>query len=232
MRDTAGEEITMAIIDGTDWDDDLFGFDTHDDIYGYGGDDVIYGYGGDDDIYGGSHNDWIAGGYGADRLFGQSGHDDLYGQAGQDDLYGGSGHDDLYGGSGNDWLIGGTGSDYLAGGSGSDRFFFSRGTSGLSTQTADVIADWNGAYDVVDMTIRGTFTNYRETSTTATSVGAAAAVADWWYSDADVNHVFLYNSDLDRGFLISDLNNDGVFETGVVLKKAGYASDFSYLDIL
>jgi len=213
----------MAFIQGTDLDDDIFGFDEDDDIYGYAG---------DDDIFGGFGDDWVAAGFGADVVYGQSGNDDLYGQAGQDDLYGGSGNDALYGGSGNDWLIGGSGRDYLAGGSGADRFVFTRGSSGISSFTADVIADWNGAYDFVDMPIRGTAANYVEASTAVTTISGAAAEAEYWYSDLGVNHVFLYNSTIDRGFLLSDLNNDTVFETGVVLKKAGYASDFSYFDII
>ena len=35
-------------------------------------------------------------------------------------------------------------------------------------------------------------------------------------------------SDTDRGFLVSDLNADGYFETGVVLKNAGLASDMRF----
>jgi hypothetical protein len=222
----------MALIYGTVLDDDLFGFDEDDEIYGYDGDDDIYGYAGDDDLFGGFGSDWFAAGFGADVVYGQSGNDDLYGQAGQDDLYGGSGHDDLYGGSGNDWLIGGTGSDRLAGGSGSDRFFVTRGTSGTTSGTADVITDWNAAFDFVDMPIRGTSANYGEASTNATTIAGAAAEVEFEYSDLGLNHIFLFNSEVDRGFLLSDLNNDTVFETGVVLNKAGFATDFSYFDII
>ena len=231
----------MAFIYGTEFDDDLFGFNEDDDIYGYGGEDDIYGYAGDDDIFGGSGddwvaagfgNDWIAAGFGDDVVYGQGGNDDLYGQAGQDDLYGGSGRDDLYGGSGNDWLIGGTGSDRLAGGSGADRFIFTRGSSGIQSFSADVIVDWNPAYDFVDMPIRGTSANYGEAMTDETSIAGAAAEVNFDYPDLGLNHVFLFNSEIDRGFLLSDLNNDTVFETGVVLNKRGYASDFSYLDII
>jgi hypothetical protein len=41
--------------------------------------------------------------------------------------------------------------------------------------------------------------------------------------------VFLFNPDTDTGYLVSDLNSDGAFDTGVVLKNAGLASDMSYL---
>jgi hypothetical protein len=44
--------------------------------------------------------------------------------------------------------------------------------------------------------------------------------------------VFLHNPSIDTGFLISDLNGDGAFDTGVVLKRAGYASDFDFFNIV
>jgi Ca2+-binding RTX toxin-like protein len=239
----------MLIIDEPDWDY-IYGLDTMDYIYGQDTIDYIYGYGGDDYIYSGYGNDWASGGYGVDIIYGQFGNDTLYGEEGVDYLYGGSGGDKLYGGTGednlygesgtdrlyggieNDCLYGGGGKDYLSGGSGSDTFFFTKGTSRLSSTTADVITDWNGALDFIDMPFRGTYANYDEASTTATSIAQAAAQANIWFPDPSVQHVFLYNPDIDKGFLISDLNRDGAFETGVVLNRAGYASDFDYFNIL
>ncbi len=200
----------MAIVDGTNWHDDIDGSDFLDDIYGYNGDDLIYGFGGDDYLNGGA------------------GHDDLYGGDGWDDLYGGSGLDYLSGGFGDDLLVGGVGRDTLAGGAGEDVFSFTKGSSGLSTSTADTITDWNRTYDSIDMTIKGTRSNYREVSTDALSIATAASDADYLYGDTNVRHVFLFNPDTDKGFLVSDLNADGFFETGVVLKNAGLASDMRY----
>jgi Ca2+-binding RTX toxin-like protein len=219
-------------ISGSDFDDNLNGSYDVDYIYGYDGDDLIQGSDGDDDIYGGFDHDTIYGGFGADYLIGGAGHDDLYGSAGFDDLYGGSGLDYLSGGSGDDLLSGGSGRDTLSGGSGEDEFVFTRGTSGLTTSTADTITDWNRRYDSIDMTIKGTSRNYREVSTDATSIATAASDADYLYGDTSVRHVFLYNSEIDRGFVVSDLNADGRFETGVVLKNAGLASDMNYLYII
>lgn len=222
----------MATIYGTKRNDDLFG-----DVWGYAEDDIIYGYAGDDlidggywndDLYGGNGNDTLYGYYGDDILFGDAGNDTLNGEAGWDDLYGGAGADNLSGGSGEDWLSGGAGKDNLWGGSESDVFAFTRNTSGITTATADVIRDWNAANDWVDMPIIGTARNYRETSTSATSIEAAAALAESTYTDPRIAHVFLYNSSTDTGYLLSDLNNDDRFETGVVLRNAGFASDFDY----
>ena len=213
----------MVIIDGTIFDDDIPGTIYSDDIEGFEGDDLIDGYGG---------NDIVSGSFGDDTIDGGSGHDDLYGGSGWDDLYGGSGHDYLSGGSGDDLLSGGIGRDTLIGGSGEDLFVFAKGTSGLSASTADTIRDWNRSDDWIDMTVRGTSGNYREAKTSATSIASALIRAEDLYPSAKIKHVFLYNSKTDTGYLISDLNSDGRFDTGVVLKNAGLASDMSYAYII
>jgi Ca2+-binding RTX toxin-like protein len=213
----------MVIFDGTDYDDDIDGSIYADDIEGYDGDDLINGFEG---------NDILSGSFGDDTLFGGYGHDDLYGGSGWDDLYGGSGLDYLSGGSGDDLLSGGLGRDTLVGGSGEDLFVFTKGTSGLSTSTVDTITDWNRSDDWIDMTVRGTAGNYREAKTSATSIGSALIRAEDLFPSASIKHVFLYNSKTDTGYLVSDLNSDGQFDTGVVLKNAGLASDMSYTYII
>ena len=213
----------MVIFDGTDYDDDIDGSIYSDDIEGYDGDDLINGFEG---------NDILSGSFGDDTLFGGYGHDDLYGGSGWDDLYGGSGLDYLSGGSGDDLLSGGLGRDTLIGGSGEDLFVFTKGTSGLSTSTADTIRDWNRLDDWIDMTVKGTAGNYREAKTSATSISSALIRAEDLFPSASIKHVFLYNSKTDTGYLVSDLNSDGQFDTGVVLKNAGLASDMSYTYII
>ena len=52
------------------------------------------------------------------------------------------------------------------------------------------------------------------------------------FAHTSISHVFLYNSSTDTGYLLSDLNNDDRFETGVMMKNAGFASDFSYSHII
>lgn len=213
----------MVIIDGTDYDDDIDGSIYADDVEGYDGDDLINGFEG---------SDILSGSFGGDTLFGGYGSDDLYGGSGWDDLYGGSGHNYLSGGSGDDLLSGGIGRDTLIGGSGEDLFVFTKGFSGLSASTADTIRDWNRSDDWIDMTVRGTSANYREAKTSATSIASALNRAEDLYPSASVKHVFLYNSKTDTGYLVSDLNSDGRFDTGVVLKNAGLASDMSYAYII
>jgi len=212
--------------------DIVYGYDGDDRIYGYEGHDDLYGGNGHDSIYGGTGDDYVSGGAGSDYLSGGTGADDLYGGSGNDDLYGGSGLDYLSGGTGNDLLSGGTGRDTMAGGAGEDIFVFKKGDSGLTTSTADVITDWNRSYDWMDMTVKGTSGNYRERSTTATSIATALDDAEYYFPQTSIKHVFLYNTSIDTGYLISDLNSDGQFDTGIVLKNAGLASDMSYQYII
>ena len=117
-----------------DEDEDEQEDEDDDDILCGGDDDDVKGGVGDDDIYGGRGDDSLSGGADDDLLCGEDGHDDLYGSSGKDDLRGGAGRDDLYGGSGR---------DVLRGGNGFDKFIFkSKGDSGVTAATCDVITDF------------------------------------------------------------------------------------------
>jgi Ca2+-binding RTX toxin-like protein len=131
----------MAIINGTDGNDNLVGTSDNDTIYGYNGADKITGGAGNDRLIPGNGNDILYGGDGNDELngyltgshlatfwnstgnltmYGEDGNDVLIGDTGNDSLSGGTGNDELYGGSGNDSLNGGDGVDYVTGGNGDD----------------------------------------------------------------------------------------------------------------
>jgi len=79
------------------------------------------------------------------------------------------------------------------------------------------------------MPIAGTAANYSEHSTTLTSISSVAAHANTNHT-ADT-YVFLYNSVNDTGYLVADLDNNNVFETGVILAGAGSAADLNWSDI-
>ncbi len=66
-------------INGTAWNDT---------VYGWGGDDVINGGDGADIVYGGGGNDTIRGGAGRDALYGDHGNDTLWGGDGNDVIEG------------------------------------------------------------------------------------------------------------------------------------------------
>jgi Ca2+-binding RTX toxin-like protein len=144
------EDIQMAKIHGTYFDDHLIGTKSGDDIEGRRGDDAIWGYGGNDDIegnrgndklYGGNGNDHLEGNEGNDKLYGGSGNDELEGGSGNDKLFGGAGDDDIEGGSGKDVLDGGRGRNELEGGLGADTFIFRFGITKID--------DFNPGKDVI-----------------------------------------------------------------------------------
>ena len=88
----------MAVTDGTNGDDFLFGTEEGDTIRGLAGNDIITGVGGNDLLDGGDDNDQLSGGGGDDVLLGGNGTDTLAGDsnfepAGVDTLTGGSGGD-------------------------------------------------------------------------------------------------------------------------------------------
>jgi hypothetical protein len=87
-----------------------------DQIWGTSGKDLILGYEGNDDIKGFEGDDVLCGGEGADGLNGGSGHDQLFGAEGRDLIFGNSGSDTIIGGDGVDGLFGGDGSDAITGG--------------------------------------------------------------------------------------------------------------------
>ncbi len=146
-------------------------------------------------------------------------------------LRGLEGNDTVSGGLGEDTLAGGPGRDSLSGGGHADTFVFTLGTSGITVTRADTITDWN-SNDVIDLALRGTSTNYAERATSAGTIQAAAAFAENTFTDPKIAYVFLYNKARDVGYLLSDLNNDDRFENGVVLRSAGLAGDFGFLDIV
>jgi Ca2+-binding RTX toxin-like protein len=173
----------------------------------------------------------IVGTSGNDTLTGTSGAETIQGLAGQDKLSGLAGDDRLEGGSNGDHLNGGSGSDDLYGGTATDYFVFSSGSSPSTTSGADTIWDWNVAYDWIDMPLAGKSSNYGEAATSATTIEAARAQVEGTTLRSK-HHAFLYNSATDTGYLLSDLNKNGTFETGVIMVGAGSASDMKYSDIL
>jgi hypothetical protein len=98
--------------------------------------------------------------------------------------------------------------------------------------SADTITDWRAETDWIGMRIAGTSANYGEASTSATSIADVAAQAEATFTSASIAHVFLYNTQTDTGYLLSDLNNDNKFETGVILTGAGSAAEMNYRYII
>jgi serralysin len=193
--------------------------------YGTNYNDYQVGSSYSDSIYGNAGNDTQYGSYGNDYLSGGSGNDYLNGGSGNDYLNGGSGYDVVYGGTGQDWLVGGN--DYSR-----DDFRFYQGDSPSTNYGADTIADWNVSYDYIDMPIAGTAYNYAEAQTGWTSIEGARYQVEHSATLRQEDHVFLYNASTDTGYLLSDLDRNYTFETGVILRGAGSAWDLNYSDII
>lgn len=190
---------------------------------------------GDDYFFGDTASDSASGGNQNDTLNGYSGNDFLDGDAGNDKLYGGSGNDNLSGGEGSDHLYGGAGRDDLFGGYNDQRtdyFHFAMGDSQAHVGQADTIYDWNVSYDYIDSSIRGRASGYSEAATSATNIDAARYQVEHTAGLRDGDHAFLYNAQTDTGYLLSDLNGNYTFETGVIIRGAGSASDMNWSDIV
>lgn len=88
------------------------------------------------------------------ELQGSAGNDSLTGTAADELLLGLAGDDKLNGGAGNDVLVGGAGRDTLSGGDGADTFRFSALQDSYRTSStlyADLITDFNGSLDRLDL---------------------------------------------------------------------------------
>lgn len=227
-------------------DDALFGGKGDDRLFGDSGDDSLFGDAGDDVLNGGSGDDRLIGALGDDRLLGGTGEDDLRSGGGDDFLNGGLGDDFLSAGIGTDQLNGGQGRDVLDGGQGQDflkggpefavrdDFVITIGKSDSTNALVDTILDWSNVDRIVS-DIAGSSANYGEHSATSGSTVVTdiqTARMDAEQSHTDKTHMFYWDTATDTGYLVSDLNNDNVFETGVVLNGAGAALDFNFANII
>jgi Ca2+-binding RTX toxin-like protein len=111
--------------------------------------DFLYGNDVDNTVNGGAGNDEILGLLGNDTLNGDAGNDRIFGGDGADKLSGGAGTDNLFGEAGNDRLDGGAGNDYMVGGTGNDNFVFKRGYG--SDRIADFAAGAGNLNEWIDV---------------------------------------------------------------------------------
>ena len=147
----------------------------NDSVWGGGGADTLLGEDGNDRLYGQGGGDSIEGGRGADEIVGAEGNDRCSGGADNDWIVGGAGRDTLSGDAGDDkiyafapaseasrwgWvdagegdvISGGQGRDTLIGSAGIDIFDFNAATeTGNSLTTCDVITDFEGGRDKIDL---------------------------------------------------------------------------------
>ena len=134
-------------VEGLEGDDTINGSDFNDRLFGGPGTNIVYGRGGDDKLigvygeaYGGDGDDKIVdtsfadGGAGHDWIDSRSGNDTVLGGDGDDLILARRGNDLVRGGAGDDYIDGGDGSNTLVGGSGDDVIQTGRGWSILAGQ--------------------------------------------------------------------------------------------------
>lgn len=142
--------VSIENVQGSAFNDHIWGNNVGNVISGNDGDDQIWGFLGSDHLMGGRGNDLLVGGHHNDILEGGEGDDTLLGEDGNDQLFGGSrsarsqapdGNDTLLAGKGIDILSGGPGADYLDGGDGNDRALYDLTyTPGFVSITIDLAA--------------------------------------------------------------------------------------------
>lgn len=142
---------TVAVIEGTDADDSIYGGNANDVIYGGDGNYIINGGSGDDHLRGGDGSHIINGEGGDDRLFAGNGNVDnssntLNGGEGDDVLFGSNDpQNQLNGGEGDD-EIHMYGQDIATGGEGADKFY---SNTEHSNGEVSIITDYNANEDLI-----------------------------------------------------------------------------------
>jgi len=174
----------------------------------------------------------------------------IYGNLGNDTLVGGSGRDTMFGGQGNDSIDGALGGDFLTGGLGNDVFVervpgaatapFTPGTinagttSGLTTGTADQIADFQTTLDFVQVNgggagNAGTILNYREFQ--LGTVNSVETAVQAYTAGANPPSRYTFIAGAADGYLIIDTNLDQNADSVVVLKGLTSLQSFDFGDI-
>lgn len=194
-------------------------------IYGGAGTNTIYGGLGDDTVQGGTGDDFIVGGGsgrnillgngGNDQVFAGTGNDLVAGGAGDDSIFGGDGDNTIYLGAGNDFTGGGAGDDAIFAGAGNNRIFGGVGNDTIYSGVGkDVITAGPGA-DV-----------FVFNSAAAAGIGADRDVLTGFEVGVDKIDLSAMNLTFGDtllyipGFVVGDVNNDGVNDFAIEISGA------------
>ena len=126
------------------------------DLFGNDGNDFLQAGAGGDFIGGGAGNDTVRGGTAKDTIYGGLGDDDIGGGAGDDVIFASAGANSIWGGLGNDTIHAGTGKDVMNGGPGADTFVFASAAQIGIVAGRDVITDFTGGEDRIDLSALNT----------------------------------------------------------------------------
>lgn len=191
--------------------------------------DIFWMHGGDDAVYAPNNV------YKNLLFYGDGGNDVFFSGNGNDTIYGGADNDRLYGSNGGDHITGGLGADTLYGGNDRaiDYFHYVKGDSPSTNGQADTIVDWNRSHMNIDTNITGNSQNFGTLGVNNIFFSGVDWARYLVESDATLrtkDHVFVYDGK--NGYLLSDLDRNYSFETGVVLTGAGHAGDVGWNDLV
>jgi Ca2+-binding RTX toxin-like protein len=144
FADAQGDRfISIENLEGSNYDDFLYGDDGNNILSGLGGNDTIRGEGGDDQIDGGSGDNVLFAGEGNNKIAAADGKNTVYAGAGNDlivlgngsnTVFAGDGKNTITAGSGNDTIYGGAATDVIYAGAGNNTVFAYEGQNTIFTE--------------------------------------------------------------------------------------------------
>jgi Ca2+-binding RTX toxin-like protein len=128
FADAQGDQfISIENIEGSNYDDFLYGDDGNNILSGLGGNDVIRGEGGDDQIDGGTGDNVIFAGAGNNTISAADGRNAVYAESGNDSITLGNGNNTVFAANGNNSIVIGNGNNTVNAGSGNDSITLGNG---------------------------------------------------------------------------------------------------------
>jgi Ca2+-binding RTX toxin-like protein len=128
FADAQGDRfISIENLEGSNYDDFLYGDDGNNILSGLGGNDVIRGEGGDDQIDGGTGDNVIFAGAGNNTIAAADGRNAVYAESGNDSITLGNGNNTVFAANGNNSIAIGDGNNSVNAGSGDDSIILGNG---------------------------------------------------------------------------------------------------------
>ncbi len=218
----------MAIIRGTNGNDNLIGTDEDDLIFGRNGNDTIRGGSGNDFILTGRGNNIVDGGDGNDVIIGDRGDDIIDGGDGDDVILSGRGDDIVTGGDGNDFILADRGDDIVDGGAGDDTILGDRGDDTLTGGDGNDTLVGGRGNDTMDggegsdtYEVGGRRDGFDEISDSGTGAG------DYDVIEATSNNTRIQMRDFDSSNGIEEISGNGFANVDIRGDNGDNTFDFS-----